>query len=147
MADLLYPTIPVPTAITASTKPITYGKELAFDFAAGEFIMEDGRPKVVEGIEALKVWIEKTIRTARYQFPIYTFQYGCELEEIIGKDIPRAVLESEIRRVIREALIYDNRISDVRDFKFDRGGNWLKVEFSVITFDNNSFRQGVSVGV
>ncbi|MGB9903036.1 MAG: DUF2634 domain-containing protein [Desulfotomaculales bacterium] len=141
----LYPQIPVP-GITG-TKTVTYGKELAFDFAAGEFIMEDGRPKVVEGVDALKVWIEKAIRTARYRFPIYSFRYGCELEEIIGKDIPRAVLESEIRRVIREALIYDNRISDVRDFKFDRGGDWLKVEFTVITFDNNAFRQGVSVVV
>ncbi|MCL6560736.1 MAG: DUF2634 domain-containing protein [Firmicutes bacterium] len=141
----LYPDIPVSQPATTNTKPITYGKELAFDFAAGDFVMEDGRPKVVEGIEALKVWIEKTIRTARYRFPIYTFQYGCELEDIIGLDIPSPVLESEVTRVIREALIYDNRIKDVRDFIFERGGDWLKVEFTVITFDDNSFKQGVSV--
>jgi hypothetical protein len=141
----LYPNIPVPSAVSASSKSITYGKELAFDFANGEFIMQDGAPKIVTGIEALKVWIEKTIRTARYRFPIYTFQYGCELEDIIGLDIPPSVLESEVTRVIRDALIYDNRIKDVRDFKFDRGGDWLRVEFTVITFDDNSFRQGVSV--
>jgi len=145
VADPLYPTIPVPTTVTAGKKPVTYGKELAFDFATGEFIMKDGAPKVVEGIEALKVWIEKTIRTARYRFPIYTFSYGCELKDIIGLDIPSPVLESEVTRVIREALIYDVRIKDVRDFIFERGGDWLKVEFTVIDFTDNSFRQGVSV--
>lgn len=148
MAETIFPDITVPETTTdQDNQLITYGKELAFDFAAGDFIMEDGRPKVVEGIEALKVWIEKTIRTARYRFPAYTFQYGCELEDIIGLDIPRAVLESEVERTIREALIYDDRIQDVRDFVIERGGDWLKVTFTVITFDDNSFKQEVAAGV
>lgn len=146
MGESIFPAIAVPESTVTGTSPITYGKEPAFDFDAREFVMVDGRPKVVEGIEALKVWIQKTIRTARYRFPIYTFQYGCELEEIIGKDIPRAVLESEVRRVIREALIYDDRIADVRDFKLERGRDWLIVEFTVITALGDTFRQGVSVG-
>ena len=140
----LYPDILVPQTATTRTKSITYGKEVAFDFAVGDFVMENGRPKVVEGVEALKVWIEKTIRTARYRFPIYNFQYGCELDDVIGLDLPRAVLKSEVQRVIREALI-DDRINDVRDFIFDRGKDWLKVEFTVITFEDTSFRQGVVI--
>ena len=143
----LYPDVSVPQTSTASSKPLTYGKELAFDFVAGDFIYEDGKPKILTGIDALKVWIEKAIRTARYRFPIYSFQYGCELEDIIGYDIPRAVLESEVQRVIREALIYDNRISDVRDFIIERGGDWLKVSFTVITALGDSFQQGVTAGV
>jgi hypothetical protein len=141
----LYPDIPVSAVLGSGTQQITYGKELVFDFSNGEFIMIDGAPKVVEGIEALKVWIEKTIRTTRYRFPVYTFQYGCELENIIGLDIPSPVLESEVQRIIREALIYDNRIKDAVEFHFERGGDWLKVEFTVITFDDNSFSQEVSV--
>lgn len=148
MADSIFPETNITEGTEqASTQPVTYGKELAFDFATGEFIMEDGKPKVVEGIEALKIWIEKAIRTARYRFPIYTFQYGCELEDIVGLDIPRAVLESEVQRVIREALIYDDRIEDVRDFVIERGGDWLKVTFRVVTVLGDTFQQEVSVGV
>jgi len=147
VAESIFPDITVSETDQTNPEPVTYGKELAFDFEKGDFIMEDGAPKVVEGIEALKVWIEKTIRTVRYRFPAYSFQYGCELEDIIGLDIPRAVLESEVRRLIREALIYDDRIQDVRDFVIERGGDWLKVEFAVITFDDNSFRQEVATGV
>jgi len=149
MADAIFPEVTVPDSEQSDTGTVTvtYGKELAFDFAAGNFIMVDGRPKALEGVEALKVWIEKTIRTARYRWPAYTFQYGCELEDIIGLDIPRVVLESEVRRVIRDALIYDDRIEDVRDFVIERGGDWLKVAFTVITFDDNSFIQEVAADV
>jgi hypothetical protein len=132
----IFPAINVPTIDSQAT--VSYGKELAFDFGSGEFSLDDGKPRVVEGLEALEVWIEKAIRTARYRFPIYSFEYGCELEDIIGKDIPRAIFESEIKRVITEALIYDDRISDVKDFKFTRGGDWLRVEFTVVTVRGDS---------
>lgn len=130
-----------------STMAETYGKELAFDFAKGDFIYQDGTPKVVKGIEALKVWIEKAIRTARYRFPIYSWDYGCELEDIIGHDLPRAVLESEIPRIIRETLIIDNRIDDVRDFGIERGGDWLKVTFTVITTLGDTYQQEAVISV
>ena len=139
----IFPDIIIPETQASST-PITYGKELVFDFVAGDYIMENGNPKVAEGIEALKVWIEKTIRTARFRFPIYDFQYGCELDDIIGYDLSRVVLESEIQRVIREALICDDRITDVRDFVIGRGGDWLKISFTVTTTLADTFTQEVS---
>lgn len=140
----IFPDIKVTETGQTATNQVSYGKELAFDFEAGDFIYIDGQPKVVEGVEALKVWIEKTIRTARYRFPAYTFQYGCELEDIIGLDIPRAVLESEVKRVIREALVYDDRITEVKNFIINRGGDWLNIEFDVVTFDDNTFTQEVT---
>jgi len=121
----IFPDIVIPERQVSST--VTYGKELAFDFVTGEFIMQDGAPRVLTGIDALKMWIEKTIRTVRFRFPVYSFSYGCELDDIVGYDLPRVVLESEVPRAIREALIYDDRISDVRDFVVERGGDWLKV--------------------
>ena len=145
MPENIYPQIMVPEISTTASTATTYGKELAFDFAKGDFVYQDGKPKVVEGIEALKVWIEKTIRTARYRFPIYSWDYGCELDDIIGYDLPRAVLESEIPRVIKEALVIDNRIEDVRDFVIERGGDWLKVTFTVTTALGDTYQQEVSV--
>jgi len=148
VAENIFPEITVPEAtILPQDEIISYGKELAFDFATGEFILEDGKPKVVEGIEALKVWIEKALRTARYRWPIYTFNYGCELEDIIGLDIPRSVLESEVKRHIREALVYDDRIEDVRDFIIERSGDQLKVTFTVVTVLGDTLRQEVNTGV
>lgn len=144
----LFPDIAIPdVANTAATTPVTYGQELDFDFTTGEFILEDGKPKVVEGPDALSVWIAKALLTARYRWPIYSPAFGCELENIIGYDLPRAVLESEIPRLIREALIYDDRIEDVKDFVIERGADWLKVTFTVVTFDGQTLRQGVTFNV
>ncbi len=142
---MIFPDITIPDDVTP--QPVTYGRELDFNFTTGQFVMEDGAPRVLEGPDALRIWITKTLLTARYRFPIYSFNYGCEMEDVIGYDIPRAVLEAEIPRVITEALIYDNRINDVRDFNIIRESDYLIVEFTVITFDGQSIRQEVAYSV
>lgn len=142
---MIFPDIKIPDEVTPL--PVTYGKELDYNFTTGQFVMEDGAPRVLEGPDALRIWIMKTLLTARYRFPIYSFAYGCEMEDFIGYDIPRAVLEAEIPRVITEALIHDDRINDVRDFSIERESDYLIVEFTVITFDGQSIWQEVAYSV
>lgn len=145
---MIFPDVTIPeSTLSEIQEEITYGRELDFDFSKGEFILEDGKPKVVEGPDALRVWITKALLTARYRWPIYSPAFGCELEDIIGYDLPRTVLESEIPRMIREALIYDDRIEDIKDFVVERGTDWLKVEFTVETFDGQTLKQGVTYSV
>lgn len=122
------------------------GKELLFDFKKGDFIMKNGAPVMVEGKEALMIWIEKTIRTARYRYLIYSFDYGCELEDLIGLSLPRKVLESEMKRVIYEALIIDDRINDIRDFEVKQQDSTVHVKFTVDSI-YDEFQQEVSIGV
>ncbi|MBM7866012.1 DUF2634 domain-containing protein [Heliobacterium gestii] len=136
----LFPAVPIPPQMK---KPASYGRELAFDFDRNTFLYVDGRPKIVEGIAALQIWIEKTLRTARYRYPIYRFSYGCELADVIGLDLPTLVLEAEIPRLIREALVYDDRIADVGDFIVERDGDRLRAEFTVTTTLGDRFRQEV----
>jgi len=146
----LFPDVAIPNDITTmitTSSQVTYGQEPDFDFTTGEFILEDGKLKILEGPDALRIWITKALLTARYRWPIYSSDFGCELEDIIGYDLPRAVLESEIPRLIKEALIYDDRIEDVKDFVIERGGDWLKITFTVVAFDGQTLRQGVTYSV
>lgn len=146
----LFPDISIPDDVASTvtqSAQVAYGRELEFDFTTGEFVFEDGAPKVLEGPEALRVWITKALITTRYRWPIYSPAFGCELEDIIGSDLPRAVLESEIPRLIRETLVYDDRIEDVKDFVIERGADWLKVTFTVVTFDGQTLQQGVTYSV
>jgi phage baseplate assembly protein W len=146
--EQIFPDLTIPDGLTnheaGSDAVSEYGKELAFDFTRGELIIENGRPKLVEGIDAVKIWIEKTLRTARYRYPIYSFEYGCELEDLIGIEIPSDVLESEIKRVIAEAIIYDDRIESVEDFKISRSSDCLHLTFRVVTVFGDSFTQEVN---
>lgn len=85
----------------------------------------------IDDDEALSQAITKAINTARFRFLIYDDQYGSELDSLIGEDVSTALLEEEIPRVIREALIYDDRISDVVDFEIRRTSDQVFVSFRV----------------
>lgn len=88
---------------------------------------------LIDGEEALRQFIIKAIRTARFRFLIYDNQYGSELEELIGSDVSLELLQTEIPRVITDALIYDDRVADVVDFEIVRESDRLFVSFRVVT--------------
>ncbi|MCR8997962.1 DUF2634 domain-containing protein [Brevibacillus laterosporus] len=90
---------------------------------------------MIDGETAVRQFIRKAIITARFRFPIYDGEYGCELVDLIGEDLPNELLRSEIPRVITEALIYDDRIDDVYDFEIEREADKLTVSFYVDTTD------------
>ena len=99
---------------------------------------------LIDGEEALRQFIVKAVRTARFRFLIYDDDYGSELEDLIGADISPELLQTEIPRIIREALVYDDRISDVVDFVINRESNNLYVAFRVVTTDGTELTEEVT---
>ena len=96
--------------------------ECAWDFKTDQAIFEDGNPKIVSGNEAIKVWVYKAIKTTRYQYEIYTWDYGCEIESLFGKGFQLGFIESETKRFIEEALIVNPYITHVNkiDVTFEK---------------------------
>jgi phage baseplate assembly protein W len=72
---------------------------------------------LTDGQAAMKQAIFKILQTERYQYPVYSDNYGVELRELIGQPIPYVL--PEIDRRITEALTWDERITNVTDFVFD----------------------------
>lgn len=68
--------------------------------------------------EAMKQAIYKILQTERFEYLIYSWNYGIELNAVVGKSFQ--VFASEIKRVIREALLADSRITDVTDFQVEQ---------------------------
>ena len=91
---------------------------------------------MTDDIEAVKQAIYKILNTERYQYPIYSWNYGVELADLFGK--PIAYVLPEIPRRIKEALVADDRIIDATAFELshDKRGNVL-VKFKVITIFGN----------
>lgn len=83
----------------------------------------------VDGIKALEQAIYKILNTERYEYPVYTFSYGVELNKLIGKEQP--YVRSELKRIIREALLQDDRILQVDGFQFEFEGDICRCGFSV----------------
>ena len=102
MSRTLFPAIQ-PAAVQAET-PLPLCREIAWDFAKNIPIFQDGKPLEVTGLEAVKVWIWKALHTARYQYEAYTWDYGNELESLIGSDLSEELKQSEAVRYVKEAL-------------------------------------------
>lgn len=68
-------------------------------------------------IEAMKQVIYKILNTERYQYLIYSWDYGIELMDLFGE--PVSFVCPEIERRVKEALEQDDRIELVDDFEFD----------------------------
>ena len=85
----------------------------------------------VDDLESVKQAIYLILGTERYQFPIYSWDYGVELVDLFGKPIPYVM--SELPRRVKDALIQDDRIEDVINFAFETNGNKLHTTFTVVT--------------
>jgi len=70
-----------------------------------------------DGLEAMKQAIYKILLTERYQYVMYSWDYGIELADLFGE--PVSYVCPELERRIREALLWDDRIEDVTDFEFN----------------------------
>lgn len=94
--------------------------------------INDGRiVGYTDGKEAIKQSIQAMLNTTRYDYLIYSWDYGHELTELIGKD--KAYIEVKAPRLIKECLTQDDRISDTINFTFSNKGEGLLIEFEVIT--------------
>ena len=85
----------------------------------------------VDDLESVTQAIYLILSTERYKFNIYSWDYGVELLDLIGK--PISYVTADLPRRIKEALTVDNRIDDVVDFKFERKGQKLHTTFTVVT--------------
>lgn len=106
--------------------------------------IEDSLSGYIDNLEALKQSIYKVLSTEKYTYPIYSFDYGIELESLIGKD-PNYV-KIELKRRIEECLLEDERIEGVSDFEFTQDGDCLYCSFNVISiYGDISITKGVDI--
>lgn len=71
----------------------------------------------IDGLEAVRQAIYKIIMTERYQYIMYSWNYGIELLDLFGE--PVTYVCPELKRRITEALLWDDRIRSVDNFEFD----------------------------
>jgi len=76
-------------------------------------------------LEAMKQVVFKILNTERYQYIIYSWNYGIELIDLFG--MPMDYVCAELQDRITEALVQDDRINSVDnfDFTFPRKGEVL----------------------
>ena len=140
---------PNSTDITIDNESITSSgtKSYMFDFESGDFVVRDGKLIECDGIDAIKVWIEKILRTEKGRYSIYdNTEYGCHLEDlIIGNSYTAEFIEAELKREIEDALKQNSQITSVTNFNITRNTNAITVTLEVVL--NDEGRNTISVTV
>ncbi|OMC81868.1 hypothetical protein BK128_21500 [Viridibacillus sp. FSL H7-0596] len=114
------------------------GKSFLFDFKKGDFVILNGKMVEIHGIEVLKQWILKVLKTEQFRFKIYeNVEYGVTLEELIGSNLPRAFIEAEIKREVTASLLLHTHIESVDEWSFERDGKWMRIKFTVTTVEGS----------
>ena len=94
--------------------------------------IDRGRVKgATEDADALLQAVYLILSVERYQYPIYSYNYGVELVDLIGQ--PKDFVMSEVKRRITEALTQDDRINSVDSWAFENTKKSLIVTFTVHT--------------
>lgn len=89
----------------------------------------DGAERYVDGIDALRQSVRLALETPRYAYLIYSFDYGSELMHYFGQS--NELIQTEWMRLIREALLVDERIQSVEEFQFFFHRDAVEVHFTV----------------
>lgn len=123
----LFPTVstePSPEITDQSARDVKFGRSWKFDFDAGEFVLTPtGKVVESEGTDSWLEWCKKAISTARYRYLVYSREYGQEFEDLIARHLTKTANESEIKRIVTEALMVNPRTASVSNFTFDWRGD------------------------
>lgn len=113
-------------------------KTWKIDFAQGKVV------GMTDGLDAIKQAVFCILCTDRFRHLIYSFNFGQELSKAIG--MSPIFVESEVNRLLNEALLYDDRITAIQNVKITVDGDKMNVSFRVVT-DIGGFEQEVELSV
>lgn len=85
--------------------------EYGIDFETGQLTGE-----IVSGVDAIKVWAWLALNTARYRYLIYSWEYGSELESLIGTEFTEEFTAARAKKFIEECLFENEHITDISEY-------------------------------
>ena len=118
---------------TTATENLKTFKEYAWDFDTDNFILDgNGNMIVLEGNDALKVWIIKALRTERYNYLAYSWRYGSEIKRFISRVMGVGERRSELRRNIIETLMVNPYIKAIKSIEFTETSSGKDLRIDIV---------------
>lgn len=118
----------------SSVGAITTAQDLA-DLKEWDVNFDTGQltGQTVTGIRAVEVWIWKCLKTPRFRHAIYSWKYGSELEDYIGRGLTQEYIDTDVKLAITDALLINPQIDSITNFSGAMDGDRLNVSFTVNT--------------
>lgn len=103
-------------------------EEYGIDFKTGQLT-----GKKVTGKEAVKVWIWLCLHCQRFRYPIYSWEYGVDIESYIGETVDQEFLDTDLKKEIQDAIYVNPYISDMQDWNATKERSKVHITFTAIT--------------
>lgn len=112
----IFPMVQPDTAgVKASELPLF--KEVKWDYGRDCPVYEKGQPVIITGADAVAVWAWNALYTVRGRHPIFSRNYGNDVEKLIGQPYIAETKKAEAIRYIRECLECSPYIKAVTDIQ------------------------------
>ena len=130
-----------------STKDLPLFKEMAIDFETGEILTENGEIIILEGKEALNVWIWKALKTERNRFKAYSNNFGSDIYKEIGYVYDRVVKEQLIINEIIDTLLVNSYITNAYNFEITYSDDdlTLNINFKVDSIYGTAAQEVINI--
>lgn len=108
-------------------------REIKWDDGRNVPLWRGGNPVWVTGAEAVRSWMMMALHTVRRGTDLFSADYGCELEELVGEPFSEDVRQSEAVRRVRECLLTNPYIKEVQQVSCTFVGSLVTIQCSVVT--------------
>ncbi len=127
----IFPFIDVAEDTESNITELPLLKEYAYDFEKNELLLdENGCTYMVEGNEALRIWILKALATERFHYVAYSFSFGAEWQDkLVGNAMDAEIVKLELERFIIETLMANPYIKRLDNFNFQNTSAGAMVTF------------------
>lgn len=122
-----------PQAVTTPRPKLPVAREVQWDFVRDRPVFRGGAPVIVERAEAVAVWAWNALHTARWRWPLYTPQYGSELDSLIGQTWSEDYKRAEVRRYVTECLRASPYVKRLDDLTVTFADARLTVQFKLVS--------------
>lgn len=114
--------------IKEDSQVVKMPREYGIDFDTGQLT-----GKIVEGIEAIKVWIWLCLHTERFRHAIYSSDYGTSFEQYIGHVLSDEYINTDCESEVTDALLINDYIESIENFGAVKDDEHLRISFRVVT--------------
>ena len=114
--------------IKEDSQVVKMPREYGIDFDTGQLT-----GKIVEGIEAIKVWIWLCLHTERFRHAIYSSDYGTSFEQYIGHVLSDEYINTDCESEVTDALLINDYIESIENFGAVKDVEHLRISFRVVT--------------
>ncbi|MCB8564943.1 DUF2634 domain-containing protein [Fusobacterium ulcerans] len=122
----------------------TDGKTFLIDFKKGKMLRKNGKLIKTDDERAVRMWLEKVLLTEKYKWNIYKSnginQYGMTYKaKLQGQRFPTPVLYSEFIRELKETILKNKQIIEIKNIDIQLIKHTLETKFTVVLKDFQEF--------